>query len=130
MPLPGPRDENGYARVVDMGVKPGEDSTLGARYTADIGYQYETVAASQTNQVMGATGAVGDYLKGVLVLPTTPAVGAVTVVDGANTINLLSSGTLADIAPFFVPLGLISVSSAWKITTGAALSVVGIGKFT
>jgi hypothetical protein len=29
-----------------------------------------------------------------------------------------------------IPIGLYSVSGAWKITTGASVTAVGIGKFT
>src|SRR5579859_6194442 len=43
--------------------------------------QYETVAASATAQVMGATGAQYDYLAGVLIIPATAAAGAVSITD-------------------------------------------------
>ena len=36
---------------------------------------YETVAASQTAQALGATGAKGDFLSGVLVVPATTSPG-------------------------------------------------------
>ena len=38
---------------------------------------YETVAASQTDQVLGSTGATGDYFSGILIVPGTTAAGAV-----------------------------------------------------
>jgi hypothetical protein len=94
------------------------------------GYQYETVAAGQTAQVLGATGAAGDYLKGLLVIPATTGAGLVTVLDNAISIPVYISGTLVDLKPFFIPLELISVSGAWKVTTGANVSVIGIGQFT
>ena len=48
-----------------------------ARYFANY---YETVAASTTAQVLGAgSGAVGDYIAGVLVIPLTTSPGAVTL---------------------------------------------------
>ena len=43
------------------------------------GAEYETVAASQTAQVLGATGATGDYIAGVLVIPATTTPGVVTL---------------------------------------------------
>ena len=38
--------------------------------------EYETVAASQTDQVLGATGATGDYLGDLLIVPATTSPGA------------------------------------------------------
>jgi hypothetical protein len=32
--------------------------------------------------------------------------------------------------PFFIPLGMVSVSGAWKITTGASVSCIAVGDFT
>ena len=99
----------------------------------DLYAQYETVAASATAQAMGATGATGDYLAGVLVFPGTAGCGVVTILDNAVTIGTFAGGgttPLADLKPFLIPVGLFSVSGAWKITTGANVTAVGIGKFT
>lgn len=101
-----------------------------ANFTADVGVDYETVAASQTAQVLGATGAMGDYIGGILVTPATVSAGSISLLDGAISIPLFVTGTLGSLIPFAIPLGIISVSGAWKITTGAAVSVVAIGKFT
>lgn len=95
---------------------------------------YETVAASQPDQVMGATGASGDYLAGVLIVPGTTAAGAVSIKDGGGSaITLFPGGgttALTTLIPFFVPLGIKSVSGAWKVTTGANVTAIGIGQFT
>lgn len=99
----------------------------------DIFSQYETVSASQTAQAMGATGATGDYLAGVLVFPGTAGCGVVTVLDNATTIGTFAGGgttALPSLVPFMIPIGLYSVSGAWKVTTGANVTAVGIGKFT
>jgi hypothetical protein len=99
----------------------------------DIFSQYETVAASATAQALGATGATGDYLAGVLVFPGTAGCGVVTVLDNATTIGTFAGGgttALPSLVPFMIPVGLYSVSGAWKITTGANVTAVGIGKFT
>ena len=95
--------------------------------------EYETVAASQTDQALGATGATGDYLQGLLVVPATTSPGAVSIKDGAGSaITVFTGGatSVSNLVPFFVPLGMISLSGAWKITTGAAVSCIGIGNFT
>lgn len=95
--------------------------------------EYETVAASATDQAMGATGATGDYLAGILVVPATTSPGAVSIKDGSGSaITIFTGGTtsVSNLVPFFVPLGLISTGGAWKVTTGANVSCIGIGNFT
>lgn len=97
-----------------------------------LGTEYETVAASQTAQVLGATGAAGDYLGGLIVVPATTSPGVVTLLDGATSIPLFVGGasSVADLKPFRIVVDLISVSGAWKITTGANVSVIAGGNFT
>ncbi|MGE3712645.1 MAG: hypothetical protein AB7G35_23620 [Hyphomicrobiaceae bacterium] len=94
--------------------------------------EYETVAASQTAQVLGATGAVGDYISGILVVPATTSPGAIVLLDNATSITVFAGGasSVSNLVPFFIPLGMKSVSGAWKITTGADVSCIGIGNFT
>jgi hypothetical protein len=96
--------------------------------------EYETVAASQTDQILGATGAVGDYLSGILITPTTTGAGSVSIKDGnGSAIPIFNTGTLSNLVPFFVPIGAITVNATtpgWKVTTGANVTVLGIGNFT
>lgn len=94
------------------------------------GLEYETVAASQTAQVLGATGATGDYLSHVVLQPATTGAGTTTILDNATVIFTFTAGTLADLSPKTVPIGAFSVSGAWKITTGANIAVVAFGDFT
>lgn len=92
---------------------------------------YETVAAGQTTQALGATGAAGDFLAGLLIVPATTGAGTVAIKDGSNTaINVFVTGTLADLAPFWIPLGIYSVQGAWQVTTGTNVSVIAVGRFT
>lgn len=94
--------------------------------------EYETVAASQTAQTLGATGASGDIIAGILVIPATVSPGNVLLLDNATSITVFAGGTnsVLTLHPFYIPLGLRSVSGAWKITTGADVSCIGIGEFT
>jgi hypothetical protein len=95
--------------------------------------EWETVAASQTDQALGATGATGDYLAGLLVVPATTSPGAISIKDGAGSaITVFTGGatSVSNLVPFFIPLGIISLAGAWKITTGASVSVIGVGNFT
>ena len=94
--------------------------------------EYETVAASQTAQVLGATGAVGDTIDGLLVIPASVDAGAVSILDNATSITVFAGGTgsLSNLCPFYIPLNLKSASGAWKVTTGAGVSVIATGNFT
>ncbi len=94
------------------------------------GQQYETVAASQTAQVLGASGAAGDYIARLIITPATTAPGVVTLIDGATNIMPWLGGTVgADLKPFVIEIGA-NCTTAWKITTGANVSVVAVGQFT
>lgn len=95
--------------------------------------KYEAVAASATNQTLGATGGAADYLEAVLIVPATTSPGAVAIKDGSNgaiTIFTGGSSSTSDLAPIYVPLAMISTSGAWQVTTGINVSAIGIGNFT
>ena len=94
------------------------------------GSEYETVAASQTDVVIGPTGATGDFLSAVLVIPATTAPGVVTIKDNTTAVISWPGGTLPSVIPFTIPVGANSVNGAWKITTGANVSVFASGNFT
>lgn len=105
--------------------------TVNPQRVAEI-YEYETVAASQTGQAMGAAGSVGDLLAGLLIIPGTTSPGEVDILDGATSIMVFKGGatSVADLKPFWVPLGLRSVSGPWSVTTGANVTAIGVGIFT
>lgn len=95
------------------------------------GSNYETVAASQTDQVMGSTGAAGDYFEGLVCVVSTAATSQVQIKDGAGSaITVLPNAVGAGVGTYFVPLGLISASGAWKVTTAAGVAVISLGRFT
>lgn len=98
---------------------------------------YETVAAGQTDQILGPAGAVGDYLYGLLLVPATAGCGVVSLKDGnGSAISIFAGGgttALPTLAPIFVPIGARCVAvttPGWKVTTGANILVIGIGNFT
>ena len=95
--------------------------------------QYETIAASQSTQAMGVTGATGDFLAGVLIVPATINPGAVSIKDGSGSaITIFAGGatSVSNLAPIAVPIGAISQAGAWQLTTGANVSAIAFGKFT
>jgi len=94
---------------------------------------YVTVAASATATVLqSSTGTTGDYISGVLVIPATTSPGNVLLLDNATSITVFAGGasSVSNLVPFFIPLGAVSRSGAWKITTGTNVSVIAIGKFS
>ena len=91
-------------------------------------YQYETVAASQTAQVLGGTGAKGDYLHRLVVTVSTAATSTVTILDNSTSIALVPATTLVGV--YTIDIEAISASGAWKVTTGAGASVVAVGIFS
>jgi hypothetical protein len=94
---------------------------------------YETVAASQADQALGATGATGDYLAHVMIVPATTSPGAVSIKDGAGSaITIFTGGadSVGSLVPFSVPINAVSGAGAWSITTGASVSAIGVGTFT
>lgn len=95
-------------------------------------FEYEKVAASATAQVLGGSGAAGDYIEGILVTPETTSPGTITLLDGALSDELFVGGasSVSNLIPFYIPLGLMSASGAWKITTGANVHCRAIGSFS
>lgn len=112
----------------------GVASVSGGVPVVNGGSTYNTVAASQTAQALtgGGGGATGDYLSHCEVIPATTSPGNVIVLDNATSITMFAGGasSVSSLMPFPIPLGARSVSGAWKITTGANVSVVCVGKFT
>ncbi|MDQ3023820.1 MAG: hypothetical protein M3R04_05465 [bacterium] len=94
--------------------------------------EFKTVPQSSTAMVLGATGALGDYLNGLLLIPVTTSPGAVTLIDNATSYSIFVGGasSVSNLVPFYVPVMAKSVSGAWKVTTGANISVFATGNFT
>ena len=107
------------------------DKTLVSERVITGGSQYETVAASQTDQALGATGATGDYLESLICVVATAATSQVQIKDGAGSaITILPNAVGAGVGTYILPVGLISLAGAWKVTTAAGVSVIGTGRFT
>jgi hypothetical protein len=92
-------------------------------------YQYEHVPASATAQVLGGTGAIGDYLHRLVCTVSTSATGNVIILDGSgfsHTILPANSG----INNYDIEVNAISKLGPWKITTGAGVEVLAVGIFS
>lgn len=93
-------------------------------------YQYEHVAASQTAQVLGGTGAVGDYLHRLICTVSTAATSIVTILDGSTSHVILPNAVGGGVGVYNIEVNAASQNGAWKITTGAGVEVVAVGIFS
>jgi hypothetical protein len=99
----------------------------------NAGSTYETIAASVTDQVMGITGKAGDYFELLVIVPATTAPGAVSIKDGSGSAITVFTGSAtyeASLKPISVDLRARSTGGAWKVTTGANVSAIAVGRFT
>lgn len=119
---------SGAAHVYMTTLLAGENQTLSVIETLTGGGEYETVAAGQTDQVLGSVGAVGDYLDSLLL--TVGAGTAITVKDSATTIFTFTFGAAVTTGPVEIPIRCKSVSGAWKVTTGASMTALAKGLFS
>jgi len=102
---------------------------MGCSPRLDFNTQYETVAVSQSDQVIGGVGAIGDLLERVVVSVATAATATCSIKDGSGSaITLTAANT--PIGVYTVELGIRSSSGAWKVTTGAGATAIAVGKFT
>jgi hypothetical protein len=92
------------------------------------GFAYETVAASQTAQVLGTAGATGDYIDKLVITVATSASGTVALLDNSTSIPITAANT--PIGVYVVNLNMLSASGAWKVTTGAGATVIAVGRFS
>jgi hypothetical protein len=89
---------------------------------------YEHVANSVTLQILGTTGAVGDYLHRLVVTVNTAATGTVVLTDGSFVHTLVRANT--PIGVYSLEMNAISQTTGWKVTTGAGAEVLAMGNFT
>jgi hypothetical protein len=94
-------------------------------------YQYEHVAVSQTNQVLGGTGAAGDYIHRLVCTVATAATAQVQIKDGTATAHTVLRNSPGDgIGVYNIELNAVSREGAWQVTTGAGVEVLAIGVFS
>lgn len=92
---------------------------------------YQAVAVSQTAKLLGATGAIGDTLQGIIIQPTGTTVGSVIVYDNVTAVYTYPGGTVtADLRPIIVGMGMVCAGAGWHVTTPSNATVLALGKFT
>ena len=95
---------------------------------ATFALPYEHVAASQTGQVLGTTGATGDYLHRLVITVGTAATSTVSLLDNTTSHVLVAANTA--IGVYSIEINTFSKNGAWKVTTGVGAEVIAVGNFT
>ena len=122
---------NGAAHVYSTNGVDHIDSANGVAVVEQGQFDYETVAASQTDQTLGVTGALGDFLHRLIIIVTTAATAAVSIKDGSGpSIAVFPNSPGGGVCTYVVELNIRSTDGAWKVTTGAGVEVIAIGRFT
>lgn len=125
--VPAKIDSEGYFGCFDHAT----DKENGAKVVEQGQFDYETVAASQTDQALGATGGVGDYIHKLIITVGTAATAAVSIEDGSGSnIPILPNSPGGGIGVYVVEINAVSTLGAWEVTTGAGSTVLAIGRFT
>ena len=94
------------------------------------GYAYETVAVSQTDQVLGTAGAKGDIIQRIVVNVITAATATLTITDGSTAIVVATGGATVLPGSYSMELGVAAQTGPWKVTTGAGCTALCIGIFS
>lgn len=98
----------------------------------NVAANYQQVGAGQVDAVLGSNRGAADFLNGLLVIPSSTSPGPVSVKDGdgeAITLFAGGAGSVSNLVPFFIFLGIASAGGVWKVTTGADISVLASGNF-
>ena len=93
---------------------------------------YETVAASQTDQILGPAGAVGNVIDKIIVSVATAATSTCSIKDGNGSAIVITAAN-TPIGVYTVLLGARCVNATtpgWKVTTGAGCTAGAVGRFT
>ena len=88
-------------------------------------YPYETVAASQTAQVLGTNGAANDYLHRIVVTVSTALTSTVSVIDGSTALVSIPATQAAGV--YVIPLGIATTGAITATCSGNSnCRVVGL----
>lgn len=108
------------------------------------GLTTKKVSASTTAQKLGTTGAAGDLIDYILLVPTAETPGTVYLYDanptGTEGVDYLkytlyagvpaTPAKIIDLSPIRLSnLELISTLGPWYVTTGANIEVILLGRF-
>lgn len=97
------------------------------QFMTDVAY----VAAGQTDQVV--TNAKGTVIKRIIIVPVTTSPGQVHYQEGAagadRIVFLGGASSLTELKPIVVELGIRALAEGFRVSTGANVSAIVVGKF-
>ncbi len=123
---------DGTGKVGLNGLAAGAMSQDNPIIAQSYGVEFEACPVSATT-VLGAAGAIGDYLACITITPESVNPGPVDIKDGAGgAIRVFDggAGSVGSLVPFQLFIGGRSLLGAWQIVTGAAVRVLATGQFT
>lgn len=98
----------------------------------DFNTDYRSVAASQTDSLLGTSGRKGDILERLIINVNTAATSTVSIKDGSGSaISVMSATT--PVGTYSIEIGARctdATTPGWRVTTGAGVSVIAVGQFT
>lgn len=110
---------------------PGGDILNNVQVVEQGQFDYETVAAGQSDQTLGGTGAAGDFLHRLICVVATAATAQVQIKDGVGSaITVLPNSPGGGVGTYSIELNIVSTAGALKVTTGAGVSVIAVGRFS
>ena len=131
--MPIPVLSTGQAMHISIrSLQPGDDSTNNVKVVEQGRFTLQAIAASQTDKLCGAVGAVGDFLHRIIITVNTALTGTVAIADG-NGADIQISPASGSVGVFSVKINATSVNATtpgWKVTTGAGATVVPVGRFS
>lgn len=99
--------------------------------TMEVNPYYQTVPASVTATALGpGAGAAGDFLNRIVVVPGTTAPGSVILIDATASATIFTGGAGNPLTPTTIVLNAFSKNGAWKISTGANVTLWVTGAFS
>lgn len=124
------------AKTASVPVVPATDWVYNTGYYVSVAASTQVAGGSVGSALTSTStaGRIGDYLAGLLVLPSSTANTSVVVYDSsASAVATYAGGAttaLLTLTPFFIPIGSISRTSGWYVATSSAVSVVATGRFS
>ena len=88
------------------------------------------MCSSDLAQVLGGAGKAGDYLHRLVVTVNTAATSTVTLTDGVTAIPIVPANVGSGVGVLNIELNMASLTTGWKVTTGAGVTVVAVGQFS
>ena len=96
--------------------------------------EYKTIPASAVDSLLGASGALNDFVEALICVVAIATTSQVTIKDGnGSPITVLPNQVGGGVGTYYIPLGLacvVTTTPGWRVSCGAGVSVIATGNFT